>query len=234
MKHPLLGPTFPLGGAFLLSYPYLVVFPIVDVFLKKRSKAVLLISMVVALPLLGPYIYFEKYIFKTYFGRTEDSSRALDHNRLPQVPPEVLWRRALAAIIDYGVFFMILFAHIRTYGTKIDDNTWVVTGLGNTLFYFVVWFAYFPAAEGIWGRTLGKACLGLRVVADKGGRVSFGAAIKRHLLDFIDLIYFGTVAIAVTSRGTPRRLGDRWAHTLVVLKGAKLTQPTEPAGSTQE
>lgn len=59
MKHPLLGPTFPLGGAFLLSYPYLVVFPIVDVFLKKRSKAVLLISMVVALPLLAQVRQFD-------------------------------------------------------------------------------------------------------------------------------------------------------------------------------
>jgi uncharacterized RDD family membrane protein YckC len=231
---PMLGPTFAVLGLFLLTYPYLVLFPLYDVFSKKRNLKLVLICMIIVLPLIGPYIYFEKFIFPTYFRRKTPEEKARDRALFVAVPPETLWRRAAAATIDYGVFILFVFSHIWTFGTPVGENTRVISGPENALLYFAVWFAYFPMAEGIWGKTLGKSLLGLKVVMYTGQKVTFGGALRRHLIDFIDLIFFGFIAIAVTRNGPPRRFGDYWAHTLVVLKAAKATMPTEPGGSTQE
>jgi uncharacterized RDD family membrane protein YckC len=216
--HPMLGPTFAVLGLFLLTYPYLVIFPLYDVFSKKRNLKLVLICMIMVLPLIGPYIYFEKFIFPTYFRRKTPEEKARDRALFMAVPPETLWRRAAAATIDYGAFILFVFAHIWTFGTPAGENARVISGPENVLLYFAVWFAYFPTAEGIWGKTLGKSLLGLKVVMYTGQQVTFGAAVKRHLVDILDLVFFAYMAVAVIRRDAPRRLGDFWAHTLVVKK----------------
>lgn len=125
-------------------------------------------------------------------------------------------RRALALIIDYGIFFIYFFWFGYTYGTPNDEGGFSVNGLKG-LWIEVGWFIYFPLVESIKGQTLGKMLLGLKVVTQNGNSISFLQAIKRHLLDLFDFTFFGLIAfIAVKNTPLHQRLGDLWAKTIVI------------------
>ncbi|MBX3287638.1 MAG: RDD family protein [Actinobacteria bacterium] len=84
---------------------------------------------------------------------------------------------------------------------------------------FVVVFAYPTVAEAFaGGRTVGKALLGIAVVADDGTPVTFLSAAIRNVLRFVDSLpgvyLVGIVAVVATSRN--QRVGDLAAGTLVV------------------
>jgi uncharacterized RDD family membrane protein YckC len=85
---------------------------------------------------------------------------------------------------------------------------------------FVLWLAYFVIMEGGVGATLGKLALGLRVVKTDGSKLDWGAAFVRNLSRLVDgfpyVIPYLVGAIAVWSGPTRQRLGDIWAHTVVV------------------
>ena len=75
------------------------------------------------------------------------------------------------------------------------------------------------ASESIGGATLGKWILGLIVISDHGGLISFLDGIKRALAFGVDALFWGLVAYLVM-RETPKkkRLGDKWAHSVVVRR----------------
>jgi uncharacterized RDD family membrane protein YckC len=59
--------------------------------------------------------------------------------------------------------------------------------------------------------------VGIRVVGEDGEHATFGAAVVRNLLRFVDALFFylvGAVFALTSTRG--QRLGDRAAHTVVV------------------
>jgi uncharacterized RDD family membrane protein YckC len=77
--------------------------------------------------------------------------------------------------------------------------------------------AYFVIAETVWGRTPGKAMLGIRVVNTAGARIDFGQSLGRNAARFIDLLLWGIPAFLSISRSPlHQRLGDKWAGTVVV------------------
>lgn len=130
--------------------------------------------------------------------------------------PKIL-RRALAAIIDYGLYATFYFWLIMTYGVPNDEGGYSLSNDISGIWIFIVWFLYFPVIEAIRGQTLGKLILGLRVVTMNGNKISFGQAFKRHVVDIIDFFFFGIVAI-ILIKNTPgnQRLGDIIAKTIVV------------------
>ncbi|HUR57656.1 MAG TPA: RDD family protein [Opitutaceae bacterium] len=94
-----------------------------------------------------------------------------------------------------------------------------VMGLVGTVAYFVLSEGYRIYTEWRWrGQTIGKRVLHLRVVDERGLRLTFAQVVLRNLLRFIDalpLAYLvGGVAALVTQRG--QRLGDLAAGTLVI------------------
>jgi len=94
-------------------------------------------------------------------------------------------------------------------GINVGGNAfWLSVALG---------VGYYVFCEAASGATLGKRLVGIRVVGENGEPVTFGAAVVRNLLRFVDALFFYLVGFlfAVTStRG--QRLGDRAAHTVVV------------------
>ena len=82
----------------------------------------------------------------------------------------------------------------------------------------MVGFAYYIATEGYWGRTVGKAVCGIRVVReDGGGTPGFGPAAIRTILRLVDGLFGYLVAfVVVLASGKRQRLGDMAARTLVV------------------
>jgi uncharacterized RDD family membrane protein YckC len=123
-----------------------------------------------------------------------------------------LAKRSVAAIIDYGIFMAFAFWFTATFGEPVEDG-YTIHGIKGIVIP-IIWFAYFPITEWIAGKTLGKLLIGLSVVTEQGGPISFTQALKRHILDMIDMGIVGLVAIANTPKH--QRLGDLWAKTLVI------------------
>jgi uncharacterized RDD family membrane protein YckC len=96
-------------------------------------------------------------------------------------------------------------------------------------------------SEGYWiglehfgdGRTVGKRALGLRVVSERGLRLSFGQVVLRNLLRPVDMLpaFGGLGGTSSILQGQHRRLGDLVAGTLVVRE-RKVLPPQRIAGIT--
>ncbi len=84
-----------------------------------------------------------------------------------------------------------------------------------TLILITIWFNYFVISEWRWGQTLGKRALGIVVADQAGGVMSWNRAVVRNLLLIVDVIA-GLVLIPTSARR--QRLGDRVAHTVVLVK----------------
>lgn len=128
--------------------------------------------------------------------------------------------RTLAALLDYALLLALLgvwwTGGIVTMG--IFDLAhgwfWAILVFGT----FLLQWSYFAVLEIVMqGQTPGKNAVGLRVVADRGGRASAGALLVRNLIRAVD-VAFGLPAMAVDRRS--RRLGDMAAGTLVIHERA--------------
>src|SRR5712691_12035704 len=106
-------------------------------------------------------------------------------------------------------------------------------GGGHLLWPGLVSIAYFFVMEGFAGATLGKFVVGIRVVKEDGSKLDWSSAFIRNIARFVDAFpYFlpylvGAISVW-TSTQTRQRLGDRWAHSVVVTKPS-LTH-REPVG----
>jgi tetratricopeptide (TPR) repeat protein len=83
----------------------------------------------------------------------------------------------------------------------------------------VVFLLYFGLFEWLYGATPGKLALGMRVVAQDGGRCSAKAALLRGLLRYWDAFFFCVPALVSMEAPLHQRVGDKAARTMVV--GAK-------------
>lgn len=84
---------------------------------------------------------------------------------------------------------------------------------------FVVQWGYGAVMEwALYGQTLGKRWLGLRVLGVDGLRISFAQAVIRNLVRIVDLMPFGYLVGACSTLidAQRRRLGDIAAGTVVV------------------
>jgi uncharacterized RDD family membrane protein YckC len=134
----------------------------------------------------------------------------------------VTGRRVLATIVD-GIFFFLLFLPLKLIsglaGAASGSEEVVVAGLSlvTSLITLAVGFAYYVLTEGYWGRTVGKAVCGIRVVREDGSPPGFGPAAIRTVLRLVDGLFGYLVAFVVVLASRRRqRLGDMAARTLVV------------------
>ena len=129
-----------------------------------------------------------------------------------------LIRRILATLVDYGLFFLILYTYLMFFGEQTAEGVQEVTGL-LTLPIFIIWYLYFVFLEGFYpsSATLGHQLFYLKVVKLDGREIDVKHSLKRHLLDPIDLLLFGIPAvIAIQSTEQNQRLGDLWAGTKII------------------
>jgi uncharacterized RDD family membrane protein YckC len=139
-------------------------------------------------------------------------------------PIAPLTDRGIAAIIDIVVMsatFPVAGMWAAAQWGGATSNGFQLNGLP-ALFVFavvgLVGFLYLWLGEGLFGATLGKAAMALRVrSAGEGGKAGLGRALTRTLLRAIDGIgvYLVGLVFALTSP-TRQRLGDRVAGTVVV------------------
>ena len=127
-----------------------------------------------------------------------------------------LKKRILATLLDYGLFLLGIIVYISYFGEPNNDGGMGVEGL-KTLPIIITWFLYFVVIESVNGATLGHNMMSLEVLTINRKPISFTHAIKRHLLDPIDLSFCGiTAIIAIKNSDNHQRIGDMWAKTIVV------------------
>jgi uncharacterized RDD family membrane protein YckC len=92
----------------------------------------------------------------------------------------------------------------------------------------VISTAYFTLFEGLYGASVGKLILGMRVIQVDGRPCSLGAAFVRAILRLVDALFFGLVAAASMKPPLQQRLGDKAARTIVVGRNDPLVQEHRP------
>ena len=142
-------------------------------------------------------------------------------------------RRFVALLIDGLVtgFAWAAFVDVETADgvTSIRWEGW------DFVIPLLITLAYFIVLEGLFGATVGKLVLGIRVRRPDGSRIGFGAATIRNLARVVDafpyVIPYLVGGIAVIRSETDQRFGDRWGSTVVILVGtdAGATDPSVPA-----
>ncbi len=126
-------------------------------------------------------------------------------------------KRAFATIIDYTIYLTFWSFYVYQLGAPNETGGYSVTGWP-AFFLFITWFLYFPLVESIKGQTIGHMIMQLQVVSLNGSLISFGQALKRRILDGVELFAtFGLIAL-ITIKNSERhqRVGDLWAKTIVV------------------
>jgi uncharacterized RDD family membrane protein YckC len=107
-------------------------------------------------------------------------------------------------------------------------------GLALILLFLLNW-GYMVLFEALnQGRSPGKQLLGLCVVHEDGTPVSWGAALLRNLLRFVDMLPLGYACGLLASLVSPRfqRLGDLAAGTLVIHRQRlPLAPPSDPVAA---
>ncbi|MFN8234239.1 MAG: RDD family protein [Actinomycetota bacterium] len=132
-------------------------------------------------------------------------------------------RRFVALLID-GIVLLIVAAPLAETTRRPGYLRIELVG-ARSVVPILVWLAYFVAMEGTIGATLGKLAMGIRVTKPDGSKLDAGSALIRNVARFVDgfpyVIPYLVGAIAVWSDGSTRqRLGDRWAHSVVVERSS--------------
>lgn len=161
----------------------------------------------------------------------------------PPLEPAGFWIRAAARLIDLVVIYAL--AYVTSY-TVVRLILIVARSTGQPLqpvaarllapsplpfvMALLAAFAFYIAAESIHGSTPGKMILGLMVLSERGGFCGLGAALGREAAYFVDSLFFGVPAyLSMKASPVRQRLGDKWAHTIVVRR--RSLQPPQRRGT---
>ena len=142
----------------------------------------------------------------------------------PRVPsaraatrPAGFWIRVVAVLID-GVVLIV--AQGILFGAG-----WIMWGGGlgsgaavrgaTQLFSSLIGAGYTIVFNWLWGQTLGKMALQIRIVSMDGGPLSFGQAVGRYFASFLSALILGIGFIMAGVRSDKRALHDLLAGTRV-------------------
>lgn len=109
---------------------------------------------------------------------------------------------------------------IFAVGERNADGEYVMTGV-ITLIPVLFWFLTTVGCEVGLGSTIGNSLVGLKPIPISGinRRLSLLESFKRHLLDPVDMFFFGIVGIVtISSTQKNQRVGDLWGKTIVIKK----------------
>jgi uncharacterized RDD family membrane protein YckC len=143
---------------------------------------------------------------------------------------QILGRRVAAAAIDAMIVLILLVVIAKTLGDEGDTkrSVWAETSGSPRAVFFLLTLAYFVATELVWGQTIGKRVMKLRVVGLDGAKLTPGAAVIRNVVRIVDwlpgLYIVGAITL-FTVGNKSARLGDMAAKTKVVADDAPPPPP---------
>lgn len=127
-----------------------------------------------------------------------------------------LTKRIIATLIDYALFLGSMYLYIMYFGEDNSEGGKTVSGLMVLPIVFT-WVFYFVVVEACYGATLAHQGLYLKVLTIDRKEIEWIHALKRHMLDPIDILLYGIPAlIAIKNSDKHQRLGDMWAKTIMI------------------
>ena len=145
-----------------------------------------------------------------------------------------IWWRTRATILDLIIIALLQGLINMTFGSEritnavLDPSTtggfssYTSTTAVDGFWLWVVAIGYYVLLEGLFGQTVGKAAVGIRVTGLDGHRAAAQQILVRNVLRVIDWFpgfYFLGALVARVSGGR-QRIGDHLARTLVVPAAA--------------
>lgn len=138
----------------------------------------------------------------------------------------LIGKRIIAGFIDYAIIYGFLFIFILAFGEENETGGYSVSGI-LSLIPILFWAIMTIGIEQLMGETLGNSLVALKPISIKQNinsnfkssntKPTFGQSFKRHLLDPIDMFFFGLIGIlTIKNSDKNQRLGDMWAKTLVM------------------
>ncbi|TMB69424.1 MAG: RDD family protein [Chloroflexi bacterium] len=142
-------------------------------------------------------------------------------------------QRLIAGLID-GFLMVVLFTVMALAFADVEqgsgNNQTVRVGLWNEQFllYLAILYGYYVVLEMLFGATIGKLILGLRVIKVSGAPYGLGAVLIRNLIRFVDSFPFGLYVVGllfIAATEKKQRLGDIVAGTAVVKASTANARP---------
>lgn len=125
-------------------------------------------------------------------------------------------KRILATLFDYGLFYLMTYVYLMYFGVPNIEGGYTANGFA-ALPVPIIWFAYFVLVEAALGATIGHYLINLKVVKLSRKEIGFTEALKRHLLDPIDILFYGLPAFfTIKYSEKHQRIGDMIAGTIVI------------------
>lgn len=136
-------------------------------------------------------------------------------------------RRFVAIFVD-GLVSLLWLVPLGETTTEPGRFHYTLSGTPFAL-NFALWIGYFTLFEALFGGTVGKLLVGIRVVKEDGSRLDLGSALVRSVLRVVDgfpyVIPYLVGAVAVWNTPTRQRVGDRVAKTVVIQAGTNRMPP---------
>ena len=156
------------------------------------------------------------------------------------IPWAGLTRRALAFFVDYLVCIPLIYAVAEFSGRSTEaalnlfplSTEYIMDGLVERGMALLVIAVYGFVCETMWGRTLGKRILGMRVVTPKGQALGAERVFLRNIMRALELCYppfvMGAMFAVIFTR-KHQRIGDFIAGSAV-----RIEAPSDDDGPLQE
>lgn len=139
-------------------------------------------------------------VFENYQGKFEKAS---------------IGRRIAAAFIDFFIYYLVGLVLGLFFDTQ-DDGIFSYNLEGfPALISFCFMFFLWPISEGLWGQTIGKRFLDIKVVSKDNSDIDMSKAFIRFLLSIVDCTFISGIIVAAINKDN-QRVGDMAAGTFVV------------------
>jgi len=133
------------------------------------------------------------------------------------IGPAGFWIRFVAAMIDW-VILLVVQGILFSAGWMLSGDGMsagmAVKGAAN-FFGTLIVAGYSIVLHWLWGQTLGKMALQIRVVSMDAGPLSFGQSVGRYFATFLSALILGIGFVMAGIRSDKRALHDLLAGTRV-------------------
>ncbi len=119
-------------------------------------------------------------------------------------------------ISDPEIFSITRWNHVSVPALHINGFELLLLTIGGVMAIGIA-LLYFPIMEYMFGWTLGKKVMGIRVLREDGSPIGLGTAFIRRLSYYFDILALDAIFILFTK--TKQRAFDRVAQTVVVKDG---------------